>query len=175
MKTFILSISLLFCTCLCNAQFALTPNGLVSSADESKRSVSYEFKGLMQNYLYSRILPFVEEHFTNARDHIDEKEPEYVIVEGIGINKIGLGAIKGNIIFNLSINIENNKLIYEVSELTFSNALLVESGDSKKDYIFNKDGEIQNQALKKQVEEYFNTLVDTINSYITTTAGVDWL
>ena len=129
----------------------------------------------MQNYLYSRILPFIQEHFTNARDHITEREPEQVILEAIGINKIGLEAIKGNIIFTLYMDIEDGKLGYEVTELSFSNAVLVESGDNEKDYIFNKDGEIQIQGLKEQVEKYFNTLIDRINSYITDTADVDWL
>ncbi|MDR2920529.1 MAG: hypothetical protein LBV72_14345 [Tannerella sp.] len=175
MKILALSISLLFCTFVCNAQFVLTPDGLVSANDASKYYVVYEFKGLMQNYLYSRILPFAKEHFIHPEDYITEREPEQVIVGGIGINKIGTGAIKGDIVFTLSIRMEDGKLGYEVEELSFSNAVLVESEDSRKDYIFDKEGRVHNKDLKDQVEGYFNFIVNETNSYIKNTANVDWL
>lgn len=178
MKAYIVSIILLSFSFVAKAQFNLIPDGLVSSQDESNPHLVYTFKGLMRDYLYSRILPFVKEHF-NPEDVIFEEVPRQILIEGKGINRIGDGLIKGDILYRLSIDMQDGKVGYEVQKLSFSNAYLIEPSEMQvesveKDYIFDKNGEIHQPELKEQVEDYFNSIVSRINSYIKETANVSW-
>jgi len=179
MKVYIISTVLLLFSAAMQAQFVLTPSGLVSAADNSMPYVEYEFKGLMQNFLYDHILPNVKESI-NQQDNVIELEPKQILIEGKGINKIGLGPIKGNILYRLSIGMVDNKVGYEVQELGFSNVYLIEPTeippqmDSVPDFIFDKNGELHSQGLKEQVEEYFNAIVNSLNAYIEDVSDRGW-
>jgi len=182
MKTYLLLIGLLITSFTGYAQLTLSPQGLVASNDEAKPYVVYTFKGLMQDYLYSRMLPYVKEHF-NQQDNIIEEVPRQILIEGKGINRIGLGAIKGNIIYRLSIGMEDGKVGYDVQQLSFSNADLVEQVSDNysstdpldtRYFIFDKNGQVHVPELKQQVEDYFNDIINRINTYIRDTANVSW-
>jgi len=182
-KKFFILVGLLAFSLGGYAQFILTPDGLVSPEDETRYYIVYETKGLKQRYLYSRILPFVKRYFSNPEDHIIEEEYKQILVEGKGIAKIGTGPIKGHILYRLSIGMQDDKLGYEVQELDFTNANLVEPAtnvDTSKApisnwyHIFDRNGNLHEPELKKQVEDYFNDIVYRINSYIDKTSDVDW-
>lgn len=182
MRIYIVCIVLLICSSALQAQFVLTADGLISSQDNTKSFAVYKFKGLMQNYLFSRVLPFVKENF-NPEDYITKEVPEQIFIDGKAIDRIGPGAIKGDILYRLSIGIEDGKLEYEIQKLGFSNASLIEPSTAPvhsddpgavRYYIFDRNGQLYSNELKTQVEEYFNAIVNSINSYIRDTANVSW-
>lgn len=181
MRIFIFVSVLLAGSFLCKAQFILTPNGPVSSQDETKLYSVYDFRGLKQTFLFDEILDYAKKYFSDIRDafysdpsnFITDNDRDLITIQGKGIAAIDTNPVRQNIHYTLIIRVENEKVGYEIHDLIISNVDMVEVNEGI--YIFTKTGEVNNTDLKNQVEDYLNMLINDLNTHINETSNAEWL
>ncbi len=185
---------ILFLLLLCfpvfsNAQFLLTPKGFISSEDQTKDFVVYNFEGKSQKELFTKVLSFATSTYNSPKDVISKVENEMITLTGFQPDKIGFGGIikmTYDLNYTLVIKIKDGKIRLDaptfdcksfngdkINRLTLdeSNGGL---GSEVKVGIFKKTGKVSRDAAKEGLEKFFNALAENIKASIISKSGDAW-
>lgn len=167
----VLLLLLCFLPLCLHAQFVLTMDGFVNVNNSSKKYLIYEFDNIGKVDLYTSVLKFITSVYISPKDVISKVENEMISVRGVQHDLIGNTATKYTLDYNLIIEIKDNKIRIESPSFicyarTKMNLHLVGSGIGN--YVFDKkSGKVVKEFHKKQLEEFFNTLVKKLTKSIT--------
>lgn len=186
MKRIVL-ILIIWLPCICYAQFELTPNGFVDQ-NTKKDFVLREFPEKSALDLYNEALVSITSIY---------KAPNIVAskVEGEIININGSGTITVKRVMNFDYTINYNFILRFKDGRVRFDAPLVSSvytfnGNRQKCYIslsgndiqdlgftihiFKNNGKVKQEKIKKDIENYFNMIVDKIVNDINGNEKDDW-
>jgi len=163
MKKFFL-LGVLLCTSM--AAFSkdyleLTPDGLIVKENYSAKYMVLEYEGISQDDLFSKISSYIDSGLSkNSKESKMNKvtlnRPSSIIINGYGKNVIGKS---DNIIYNMSIMLRDGKVRIDMP--TFST-----DPERLKGKIFTKNGNVADAKLKKQVEDFFNAIINDIDTIL---------
>lgn len=190
MKRIILLITLTFITVLTRAQVLLSPDGLISTVDQSKNYLVFEYDGISKNDLYKNLLLFVQKTYKSPDDVISEVPNESIAIRGfqprlIGIpyksnldkKLIGKYAYTFDMSYNFVVHVKDNKIRVELP--TFECYRILNGGTKarllqvgKKGFLSDdvfiyseKDGKLKQEDAKSQIESFFNNLLTSLKDY----------
>lgn len=173
MKNLFVLVFLLTCSCFCYAQFELTPDGFISS-DTKKNFAVKEFEGKSALDLYNEAFVAITSMYRSANFVVSKVEGELINIKALGdIEVKRVMNFNYTMDYNFIIRFKDGKIRFDAPILT---SIYTYSGNHEKNYIkmqgsdvtgytiflFKKNGEVKHEKIKKDIEDYFNTLMNGI-------------
>lgn len=169
---------LLFTTCLfytINAQsFVVTPDGLRDKADESKSYIVLNVDGKSAKELFDRALQYVNETYKNPDEVIKaQRDGEYLkfstyVSPFVPVKN--LISIETNVMYSTELKFKDGKVRLEIVSFdmkTSEQARVEFSGSPWGSFIIYKtNGDLKQKETKEGIEEYFNTKIGAIRSFL---------
>lgn len=172
------------------SQFILTKDGMIDEKDPSKNYLIYNFEGKTANELYISALTVVTNIYASAKDVVSKVDGKIISINGAESRGICYGKFIGgcnrcfDLIYTMSIDFKDNKIRINTPIIanskgdSFNNNntySLVGGGGMFGTYsTFNKEGKLKDESSKNSIEEFFNSLVNTIIKGIENQNKDDW-
>lgn len=153
------------------AQFMLTKDGFISSADSSKNYIVMQFPGKSKDELFKRALTFLNTQFANPDRAISKVDGESITINGVADNAVFIKGLFGlglnyNLNYTETIEFKDGRIriiapsinrIYTYTNNTVTSIHLLngyEPGANNRD-IFSKNGKVKIESAKVNLENYF--------------------
>ncbi|WP_454974515.1 hypothetical protein [Capnocytophaga gingivalis] len=172
------------------SQFILTKDGMIDEKDPSKNYLIYNFEGKTANELYISALTVVTNIYASAKDVVSKVDGKIISINGAESRGICYGKFIGgcnrrfDLIYTMSIDFKDNRIRINTPIIanskgdSFNNNntySLVGGGGMFGTYsTFNKEGKLKDESSKNSIEEFFNSLVNTIIKGIENQNKDDW-
>ena len=192
MKKLLLITALFMITAVtANAQFKLTPNGLVSIENPDKNYIVLEFKGKTQKELYNAVNVYLHSLYVSPQDVVSTVNNEAITINGISESAIMTKDknIRGRIIYDIKYSIslafKNGKIRINIPHIismkryisTITSTYSIIGSRLTSQCVFNKKGKVLDEIGKESIENFFNSYLNKIKTHIendTKTVGDDW-
>ena len=173
-----------------NAQFKLTPSGLVSLENPDKNYIVLEFKGKSQQELYNAVNVYMHSLYVSPQDVVSAVSNEAITINGISESEIKLRKAKSryDIKYTISLAFKDGRIRVKAPYIVDMYKWLL--SNKKYEYSLNglgypfytgvyriKDDKLIDEIAKESIEVFFNSYIGRIKSYIeddNKAVGDDW-
>lgn len=166
--------------------FELSPDGFVSSEDNTKTFVVIPMEGT-QAELYQKAKTAVTAMWKSAKDVMSYNEPDIIIVNGFDSGSLWMKRIGMKFVFDfnyrLQFQFKDGKIRIDAPAINEAvckdSRLYLEKGKgsamSGTMYVFNEKGELKQKQFKEQAEHFVNGIVQRfIDNVKGTSNNDDW-
>lgn len=172
--------------------FTLTPNGFVSSDDETKNYVVVDIQGTQQE-LYKKVRAYLVSIYRSPKDVLSESEPDVITINGIESDAVqkkalGMAAASYDMNYTISIRFKDGRIRFDAPTFTLADyksgsktiRLLLQGksnggfGSEVINVIYNKKGELKAKYAKEALEKFFNNYITDLKKGVENNVGDDW-
>lgn len=173
MKKIIL-FALMVLPVMANAQFSLTINGFVSSQDNSKNYVVFDYDSISKEKLYTNVLKFITANYKSAKDVVSKVDNEIITINALQPKQIKAKTLKYDISYTLVVNFKDNKIkidspTFECTSYAFNKPYRLTMSGSNGGFgseitvgLFKKNGEPSQKDTIGEIESFINSLCNEI-------------
>ncbi len=179
MKKFILSITFVLFSFLANAQYELTPKGIIN--DTENDYIVLEFPNKTQQELYDAVHLLINSTYVSPQNVLSVVDGQSITINGIGkvyrpnpvTNTYDLNYTITFLFKDGRVRI-NNPYINRISTTGYNNLDLPIIGTTMIRGVFTKKGKVSTEKTKLSIEKFFNTYLDKVKKSIDTAENIDW-
>ncbi len=172
------------CT-VANAQFTLTPDGLVPTDNPDMDYIVVPFEGQSAEELYNKAKVYLLSIYVDPKNVLSSVENSAITINGISENSIKIFKAKRysglGINYTISIAFKDGKMrvnIPSIQKIFFDNgAEFYITGNSfllGGFIVFSNNGKIQNEVAKESIEDFFNNDINNLVSAMNVNHTDDW-
>ena len=173
MKKIILLVILAF-PIMVKAQFSLTINGFVSSKDNSKNYVVFDYDSISKEKLYTNVLKYITYNYKSAKDVVSKVDNEVITINAFQPAQIKAKLTKYDISYTIVVNFKDNKIKIDAPDFKCTNNtrdklyMLTMSGSNGgfgsvvTIGLYKKNGEPSQKNTIDELELFFNDLCEKI-------------
>lgn len=139
----------------------LTPDGLIVKEDPTASYIVLTYEGLSQNDIFSITASYLESELPKNSKEQKMNRITLIPSTSILVNGYGKNVLRksDNLIYKISIMVKDKKIRIDIP--TFST-----QPEKLKNEIFTKTGRLIDPIQKKQIENFFNTLISDIDKLL---------
>lgn len=157
------------------AQFTLTPSGLVN--ETGKEFVIYDHAGKSQAELYASVHMYLNSLFVSPKDVLSLVENNSISINGV-TNDIfrpkSINDLTPTFTMNYTITLyfKDGKIRVDNPSI---NHMYVTDQPAKEYYgVFTSKGKLKHEKTKASIEKFFNDFIANINQAVTDNKATDW-
>lgn len=167
----LLTLNFIFCQ-----SFEVTPEGLRDKAKIENNYIVIEAEGMDTNALYESSLKYINEVYKNPSEVIKAQEPgEYIRFDTYAgqFTTVKNGGIKLDVstTYTIELRFKDSRAKFEITDLNITadngGREVFFQGSKWKGYpIYDQKGELRLPDTKADIEELFNSQVNTLKGYL---------